>query len=136
MNARQIIEAESPKRFLRNAPRPLRKGKGWHLIIQTADGNRYDDIPVEMSPGNFPETLDAPYNLAADVQNTIISLGLDPGEVMTPDDPNGDMRIELEMEKYWKPIYVGIAAGRTTGLTGGVAGVRHWYLQDYGEEIE
>jgi hypothetical protein len=138
MSARQVIEGEakrwryldrrkddaemeeSAKDFIKKLLKPLRLGKDWHLYIS---GTPHDDIPVELThekSGYFPNTLDAPYNLAHAVEAVLPKRG----------GSYDKARHNAAMDVYWNQIYADVSKGVLRGTANGVAGPRSWELYD------
>lgn len=135
MKARDIIEEAfrkgAARQFIMRQPR-LRVGYGWMLHISSDDEQWRDIVPVEILPGNVPNTLDAAYHLGMAIDQALRKQGYDISKLMhTAHDPH-----EREAAKYWEPLMAAIQNAEVAGHLNGIAGPFHWYLYDEGPEEE
>jgi hypothetical protein len=130
----EAVRKGAARQFIMGQPR-LRRGDGWTLWFTFKNGR--DEIPVEILPGNWPNTQDAPYHLGMAVEHAITDAGHDPDEIVDhdPDDPTLEIDREMqEMDRYWQPIYAAIKQAKLSGTANGIIGPCRWELVDDTQE--
>lgn len=125
MNARSVIEAETPKGVLRAFSRGVIKpGRGYWLNIANADQpwEEGEFCPAEITPVNQLNTLDGLYGLTDDVIKAIKRT--DPNFNYNRDED----RWVAELDKYEEPMWSSIRRGVTSGTVNGIDGPKKWRL--------
>lgn len=122
MNARAIIEAESPKRALRQAAKQRIWPSEDYYINVIKDGERWEDgefCPVGVRPDGSVFAFDGMYGVLADVGDAVN---------YRDNDPESEAASEHWMNVYEGGMFEAIRNGQISGTIDGIIGPRHWRL--------
>jgi hypothetical protein len=139
MKAREILEIESPRDFMRSlGKRVLRPSDDYYVGISELpfDLAGAEFCPFRLHPGHapeqcVPEQCDATYNLNSEIEDYFDF------EPTVPDPLGHGVMYKTEEEEnqigdavaaYLQPIYHGLRYGKASGTVRGVLGPRAWKL--------
>lgn len=130
MNARTILEAETPKMFLvRTKPSVLKAGDDYYVGMSKPPFD-YDNAgfcPFRLYSDGECDQLDGMYGLMSDIEDAIVSRVFRGPTPVDLTDEESD-RVSAAAAAYLGPIHQAVKHGQSSGTVDGVAGPRAWQL--------